>query len=70
MNLSNYSTIFKIKSIQFLLNGFKKKFKKMSMYDFRIIKIRTKKKKTPKAMIISFCNSRVSVERIFSSKHG
>ena len=70
MNLSNYSTIFKKKSIQFLLNGFKKKFKKMSMYNFRIIKIRTKKKKTPKAMIISFCNSRVSVERIFSSKHG
>ena len=42
----------------------------MSVNDFKILKISAKKKQSPKAMIISCCDSRVNVEKIFSAKHG
>ena len=70
MNLKYYCTNFKKKSIQFLFNGFKKAFKTMSVKDLKILKISSKKKQSPKAMIISCCDSRVNVEKIFSAKHG
>ena len=37
--------------------------------DLKILKI-SSKKQSPKAMIISCCDSRVNVEKIFSAKHG
>ena len=66
----HYSTILKIKSIQFLFQGFKKSFKKMSANDLKILNSASKKKQSPKAMVISCCDSRVNVEKIFNSKHG
>ena len=65
-----YNTILKKKSIEFLFKGFLKSYQNMSSYDFRIFKDASGKKQTPKAMIISCCDSRVNVEKIFNSKHG
>ena len=42
----------------------------MSVDDFKILKISAKKKQSPKAMIISCCDSIINVEKIFNAKHG